>query len=468
MIQPSPRRMSGLGRALRNTCLNLMKCLLIAAQLGIFTVMWFQVYRSNIRHPYWDMGNWAVIGVFMVFYVLFAHLYGGFHIKTSRATQLLYSLFIGSVFSTALCYCVLCLLNYEITNPLPLLTAWGAELLVFLIWAPLAALVNDLLFPPEHTYVIYNKEDSYVSIAGLQQLTWKFSVEGILKLSDDLENLDEVLASIRGAEAVFLCGLSSSVRNTILKFCIEADIHAYIQPNIGDILISGASHLQLMNIPVLHCCRNKTSLWYRIISRTMDVVISGVALILFSPVMLITGLVIHLYDGGPAFYKQGRPTGGGKEFKILKFRSMRTDAEKDGVARLATEHDDRITPVGHFIRKCRLDELPQLINILKGDMAIVGPRPERPEIAAQYERQMPEFHLRLQVKAGLTGYAQVYGKYNTRPYDKLEMDLLYIANQSILQDLRLMFATVKILFQSESTEGVAEGTTTAGKENIPV
>ena len=101
-------------------------------------------------------------------------------------------------------------------------------------------------------------------------------------------------------------------------------------------------------------------------------------------------------------------------------------------------------------------------------MAIVGPRPERPEIAAQYERQMPEFHLRLQVKAGLTGYAQVYGKYNTRPYDKLEMDLLYIANQSILQDLRLMFATVKILFQSESTEGVAEGTTTAGKENIPV
>lgn len=468
MTQTPPRRMSSLERALRNTCLNLMKCLLIAAQLGIYTVMWFRVYRSNIRHPYWDMGNWAVIGVFMVFYVLFARLYGGFHIKTSRTSQLFYSLFIGSVFSTALCYCVLCLLNYEITNPLPLLIAWGVGLLVSLVWAPLASLLNDFLFPPVRTYVIYNNEDSYASIASLQKLEWKFSVAGVLKLSDSQDNLDEILSSIRGAEAVFLCGLSSSIRNTILKFCIEEDIHAYIQPNIGDILISGASRLQLMNIPVLHCCRNKNSFWYRIISRTLDIVISGAALILLSPIMLITALVIRLYDGGPAFYKQVRLTENGREFRILKFRSMRVDAEKDGVARLAAEHDDRITPVGHFIRKCRLDELPQLINIFRGDMAIVGPRPERPEIAAQYEQEMPEFHLRLQVKAGLTGYAQVYGKYNTRPYDKLEMDLLYIANQSLLQDLRLMFATVKILFQSESTEGIEDGKTTAGKENIPV
>ena len=150
------------------------------------------------------------------------------------------------------------------------------------------------------------------------------------------------------------------------------------------------------------------------------------------------------------------------EFYILKFRSMRVDAEKDGVARLSTgENDDRITRVGRFIRKCRLDELPQLINILKGEMSIVGPRPERPEIAAQYEAEMPEFRLRLQAKAGLTGYAQVYGKYNTDPYDKLEMDLMYIAKRSLVLDLALMFATVKVLFMAESTEGVTEGQTTA-------
>lgn len=138
------------------------------------------------------------------------------------------------------------------------------------------------------------------------------------------------------------------------------------------------------------------------------------------------------------------------------------DAEKDGVARLSTgDKDDRITPVGHFIRKCRLDELPQLINILRGDMSIVGPRPERPEIAAQYEEELPEFALRLQAKAGLTGYAQVYGKYNTTPYDKLQMDLMYIANPSLVEDIKIMFATVKILFESESTEGVEQGHTTA-------
>ena len=154
------------------------------------------------------------------------------------------------------------------------------------------------------------------------------------------------------------------------------------------------------------------------------------------------------------------PTGTGKSY--IAFKLMRVDAEKDGVARLSTgDKDDRITKVGHIIRACRLDELPQLLNILKGDLSVVGPRPERPEIAAQYCEEMPEFALRLQAKAGLTGYAQVYGKYNTTPYDKLQMDLMYIAHPSLIEDLKIMLATVKILFMPESTEGVAEGATTA-------
>ena len=183
--------------------------------------------------------------------------------------------------------------------------------------------------------------------------------------------------------------------------------------------------------------------------------------------MLVVGIAIKATDGGPAFYKQCRLTKDGKKFDVLKFRSMRVDAEKDGVARLSTgEKDDRITPIGRFIRKCRLDELPQLINIFKGEMTIVGPRPERPEIAAQYEKDLPEFALRLQAKAGLTGYAQVYGKYNTTPYDKLQMDLMYIANPSFAEDLKIMFATIKILFVPDSTEGVAKGQTTATKVTV--
>ena len=156
----------------------------------------------------------------------------------------------------------------------------------------------------------------------------------------------------------------------------------------------------------------------------------------------------------------------GRDFDVLKFRSMRVDAEKDGVARLSTgDHDDRITPVGHVIRKVKIDELPQLFNILKGDMTIVGPRPERREIAEEYEKELPEFRLRLQAKAGLTGYAQVYGKYNTTPYDKLQMDLMYISKPSIVEDLKIMFATLAILFRRESTEGVAPGHTTAQEDD---
>jgi lipopolysaccharide/colanic/teichoic acid biosynthesis glycosyltransferase len=197
------------------------------------------------------------------------------------------------------------------------------------------------------------------------------------------------------------------------------------------------------------------------VKRAFDIFVSGLALIAFSPIMLVCAIAIKT-DGGPVLYKQTRLTKDGREFKVLKFRSMRVDAEKDGVARLSTgDKDDRITPAGKIIRKLRFDELPQLINILRGDMSIVGPRPERPEIARQYEEEMPEFALRLQAKAGLTGLAQVYGQYNTTPYDKLNMDLMYIANPTLMQDLRICFATVKILFMPESTEGVAEGQTTA-------
>ena len=201
--------------------------------------------------------------------------------------------------------------------------------------------------------------------------------------------------------------------------------------------------------------------------RVIDIVVSLIAAIILSPVFLITAIAIKATDHGPVFYKQVRLTKDGKEFKILKFRSMRVDAEKDGVARLSTgENDSRITPVGKIIRACRVDELPQLFNILIGDLSIVGPRPERPEIASQYCEEMPEFALRLQAKAGLTGYAQVYGKYNTTPYDKLTMDLMYIAHPSIVEDLKIMLATVKILFLPESTEGIAEGQTTASGMNL--
>ena len=171
--------------------------------------------------------------------------------------------------------------------------------------------------------------------------------------------------------------------------------------------------------------------------------------------MIVIAILVKLYDKGPVFYKQARLTKGGKVFYVMKFRSMRVDSEKQG-ARLAMKHDDRITPVGRVIRNLHLDELPQLFNILKGDMSMVGPRPERPQIAEEYKKAIPEFDYRLKVKAGLTGFAQVYGKYNTSPYDKLQLDLIYIQNYSIFLDIKLILMTIKIMFMKESTEGFTE------------
>ena len=199
-------------------------------------------------------------------------------------------------------------------------------------------------------------------------------------------------------------------------------------------------------------------MYKRFVKRCLDFLLSLIALIILSPVLLIVAILVRCKLGSPIIFKQQRPGLHEKIFCMYKFRTM-TDA-KDEQGNLLPD-EVRLTKFGKALRSTSLDELPELFNILKGDMAIVGPRPERPSIAAEYEENMPEFRLRLQAKAGLTGYAQVYGKYNTSPYDKLLMDLMYISHPSLLDDLFIMFATVKILFMPESTEGVEEGQITA-------
>ena len=215
------------------------------------------------------------------------------------------------------------------------------------------------------------------------------------------------------------------------------------------------------SLPMMRVRRAGGHSEYRFFKRAFDMFAASVGIVVASPIMLATAIAIWMEDHGPVFYRQVRLTKNGREFKILKFRSMTVNAEQDGVARLAGQNDSRITRVGHFIRACRIDELPQLFNILLGDMSIVGPRPERPEIAQQYQETLPEFALRLQVKAGLTGLAQVYGRYNTEPYYKLQMDLMYINDMSFLKDLQLILATIKILFVKDSTQGIAQGQETA-------
>lgn len=444
--------------AKKNALLSAAKGCCTLTQAGIFLAVWYLAY------PYHGAGVWSgwrgvfLAGIYLALFSILGHIYSGFQVGRAEGGELAYSLVMAQLFTVFFQYCVLCVVTSRILNPLPMVLLLAVGGAYSALWALCARRLYHTLFPARKTCILYDDAEALHEVEAIHDLKWKFEICGAISIANGLEH---ALQEISAADAVFLCGIHSSDRNVILKYCIERGIQVYIRPKIGDLLISGASQLQLINMPILHCARNRTSLLYRGTKRLMDVVMAGLALIVASPVMAVVAVAIHRCDGGPAFYRQTRLTQDGKQFEILKFRSMRVDAEKDGVARLASEGDDRITPVGRLIRKVRIDELPQLINILKGDMSIVGPRPERPEIAAQYEEEMPEFSLRLQAKAGLTGYAQVYGKYNTRPYDKLQMDLMYIANQSILMDLKIIFVTVKVLFMKESTEGVRAGQLTA-------
>jgi len=269
---------------------------------------------------------------------------------------------------------------------------------------------------------------------------------------------------IDACESVYLYRVCDELRRELIIYCdsIKKNIHLTLE--IEDLIIRGYDVSHTFDIPFIRPKKEPVKWYYPFVKRLVDVCCSGLALIVFSPVFLVVAILIKMYDGGPVFYKQVRLTKGHREFEIYKFRSMIVDAEKNG-ARLASQNDDRITPIGKIIRMTRIDELPQLINIFKGDMSIIGPRPERPEIEKEYLKELPEFSLRLQVPAGLSGYAQVFGKYNTTPLNKLKFDLLYIQQRSLLLDLKLIFYTIKIIFIPESTEGVEESITYHAEED---
>lgn len=281
----------------------------------------------------------------------------------------------------------------------------------------------------------------------------KFHIETIVDID---EGLDKIFEMLEPYDAVFINDIPSEVKNDILKECFRQNKRVYFTPKISDIIGKNSEEINLFDTP-LYLCRNAGfSMTQLFVKRTCDILFSLIGLVITSPLLLVTALLIKLEDGEPVFFRQERATIGGKEFSILKFRSMIVDAEKDGRPHPAGEKDPRITKIGAFIRATRIDELPQLINILKGDMSIVGPRPERLEHVQKYCEEIPEFAFRLKVKGGLTGPAQVFGKYNTSPLNKLKMDLYYITNYSLLLDLQILFETVKILVQKESTEGFTE------------
>lgn len=442
----------------RDISVRLMKLINILLMTAPFVYVWYMAYADQLYVTFFKRGHWLVIALFMLLYILIGKVYEAFKMSYNSKGEMVYSQLLALFEVDLIMYVVAWLLIRHSPTILPLLILFAIQTVIAVVWSIISQEWYYHTFPANKTIVIWDMRDVPTGTIDKHGLGRKYKVIAKVSVDECIANID----MLKDADTVFLMGIHSHDRNIITKYCLKHNIEAYLVPRVGDLIVAGAERNHMFHLLLLKVKRYSPTLEYMVIKRLGDIILSLIALIIASPIMIITALLIKAEDHGPVLYKQCRLTKDGKEFNILKFRSMRTDAEKDGVARLSTgDNDDRITKVGRVIRKVRIDELPQLLNIIKGEISIVGPRAERPEIAQEYRESLPEFDLRLQTKAGLTGYAQVYGKYNTTPYDKLLMDLMYIANASLFEDVRIIFATVKILFMPDSTEGVESGQTTA-------
>ncbi|MDO4961771.1 MAG: sugar transferase [Eubacteriales bacterium] len=428
-----------------------------------FAYVWYSVYvpqiELTVQRHFFRRGNWAVIGFYTLIVVLLTNTFDGYKITYMRLRDIILSHIPAIVFGEAAAFIEITMVAGSYYSPSPLVKLCAAQIIFIILWAYLTRRLYVKLYPPRKLFLVYGTYPCEDLVRKMTDRSDRYTLVGSISGKKRLETIE---AEVIKHKAVLLADLPDEERNSIIKFCAAHSIRVYVTPKISDIMFRGAEDIHLFDTPLFLLRNNGITVDKLLIKRIMDIVCSGLGCIVAAPLMLVIAAAIKLYDGGPVFYTQERLTRGGAKFNIIKFRSMKVNAEKEG-ARLAQKGDDRITPVGRIIRRLHLDELPQIFNILKGDMSIVGPRPEREEIAKQYAETMPEFDLRLKVKAGLTGYAQVYGQYNTTPYDKLKLDLIYIENYSILMDIKIILLTVKILFVKENTEGVDASQKTALK-----
>lgn len=415
--------------------------LLLCILTGLFGAVWYNNYSETIVLPFYRRGNWTLIGIYCILIVLFFKTYGGFKLGYLKKTDMLYSQLISMVCVNTIAYFMISLIGRDFMAFVPILNLTFTDFGVIAIWTVLSGRLYFLLYPPRKLIILYGSRQAASLVLKMSQRVDKYMICESISVSEPPEKVQELILKYEG---VIICDIPAVQRNKYLKFCFEKSVRAYIAPKISDIIIRGGDDIRLFDTPLLLCRNYGLTFEQQLAKRFFDIVFSVIALLLLSPLMLISAIAVKLCDGGKIFYKQKRLTINGKEFYVYKFRSMIADAEKNGIL-LSSDNDDRITPVGKILRKFRIDELPQLLNILKGDMSVVGPRPERPELTRLYRQQMPEFEFRLKVKAGLTGYAQVTGVYDTSPYDKLKMDLMYIENYSFRMDLQIILMTIKTM-----------------------
>ncbi|MDR1765529.1 MAG: sugar transferase [Lachnospiraceae bacterium] len=431
---------------------------LLALEALIYWYFWKNYFSVAAGTPFYRRGDWLMLAVYAILLMFFSKMYGGFRVGYFQKGNILFSQILTVLMVNIISYLQTALLAKHFPGPQYFLVMSVLDAVVIILWTFIADAWFQRMFPPRKMLLIYGNRPSLILMDKMNERKDRYEIVKTVHVD---AGIDRLTAMCDGYDAVIICDVPSETRNNLLKYCFARSIRAYMTPKLSDILIRSAEEIHLFDTPLLLARNSEISIEQLAIKRIIDILLSLLGIVVLSPVMLVAAVAIKCCDAGPVMFRQERLTIGGRPYMIFKFRSMIVDAEKDGIPRMTTEHDSRITPVGAWLRKLRIDEIPQLFNILLGDMSVVGPRPERPEIFDFYSKNMPEFDYRLKVKAGLTGYAQVYGKYNTTPYDKLKMDLNYIQNYSLRLDMKLILLTFKVLFMKDSSQGIAQGETTA-------
>ena len=429
----------------------LFSAVLVTVVSGIYGYTWINYFNTIIRLPFFRRGNWMMIFLYIVILFFMMKMYGGFTVGLQEKGKLIFSQLLSVVFTNTFTYFQISVLAKKFFNPFSIIGITIVQIIIIIIWSLIYQRIYIHIFPPRNMLLISGRRSDYYLMEKMNLRMDKCRIDKSISYKSGIQN---IIPEIDKYDGIIIGDMPSHERNLILKVCFDKNVRTYSVPKISDVLLRSSEQLTLFDTPLLLSKNDGLLIEQMIIKRLVDIVLSCIAVIITLPLFLIIAVCIKLDDRGPVFYKQKRLTYCGKVFEIYKFRTMIQNAEKKSGPRLAGKEDERILRVGKILRRTRLDELPQIYNVLKGDMSFVGPRPERPELAQRIEKELPEFCYRLKVKAGLTGYAQIYGKYNTTSYDKLKLDLTYIRNYSIWLDFKLMILTPKIMLMKESTEGV--------------
>ena len=424
---------------------------LILVQGFIFTYTWIHSYNVLLRFPYVLKGNVFLMAVYMVLSYIFMVLFDCNNLSEYRPAYLIFSEFLSIVACNVIVYLVIIIpaAALGLMPIIPIVYMTIADFIFIVVWALFVNLLFKKISPPQEVLLITSENS-------VDEIVAKFSKRNDLYIITDKiifndNDLDSIYDKCNLYDNILIGDITSEARNDIIKHCFNNSRNIYVIPKISDILLKYSEDILVIDTPLYLSTNFGLSFEVRFFKRLIDIVISSFILIVFLPIWLLVALLIKIEDGGPIFFLQERVTIDDKLFNIIKFRSMKVSDNNEVMPTL--EDDDRVTNIGKIIRKYHIDEIPQLLNILIGDMSLVGPRPERKEHVELYTKEISEFQYRSKVKSGLTGLAQIYGKYNTSAIDKLKLDLIYIKKCGFIFDLELILRTLKVLIMKDNTEG---------------